>query len=41
MFNPEADVMESIRAKGEKREAKFADLLPVRKVFGLKPQPLP
>ncbi len=37
MFNPEADVMESIRAKGEKREAKFADLLPVRKVFGLKP----
>jgi enoyl-CoA hydratase/carnithine racemase len=40
MFNPEADVMESLRAKGEKREPKFADLLPVRKVFEPKPQPL-
>ena len=41
MFNPEVDVMESLKAKAEKREAKYADLLPVRKVFGLKPQPLP
>jgi len=39
MFNPEADVMESLRAKGEKREPNFADLLPVRKVFEPKPQP--
>ena len=41
MFNPEADVVESLRAKAEKREAKFADLLPVRKVFDPKTQPAP
>ena len=41
MFNPEADVLESLNAKAEKREAKFADLLPVRKIFGPKPQPAP
>ena len=41
MFNPEADVIESLKAKAEKRGAKYADLLPVRKVFELKPQPLP
>jgi enoyl-CoA hydratase len=41
MFNPEVDVMESLKATAEKREAKFADLLPVRKILGLKPQPLP
>lgn len=34
MYNPEADMMESFKAKGEKREPQFADLLPVRKVLG-------
>lgn len=34
MFNPETDVVESLKARAEKREAKFADLLPVKKVFG-------
>ncbi len=41
MFNPEADVVESLRAKAEKREAKFGDLLPVRKLFGPETQPAP
>jgi enoyl-CoA hydratase len=34
MYNPEADMMESFKAKGEKRDAKVADLLPVRKSLG-------
>jgi enoyl-CoA hydratase len=41
MFNPESDLVESLKAKAEKREAKFADLLPVRNVFGSKRQPAP
>ena len=41
MFNPEADVVESLKAKAEKREPKFADLLPLRKVFDPKPEPAP
>ncbi len=41
MFNPESDVAESLRAKAEQREAIFADLLPVRNVFGPRPQPAP
>jgi enoyl-CoA hydratase len=34
MYNPEADMMESFKAKAEKRQAKFADLLPIRKTLG-------
>ena len=34
MYNPEADMMESFKAKAEKRKALFADLLPVRKTLG-------
>ena len=41
MFNPEVDVAESLKAKAAKREPKFADLLPVRKVFDPKPEPAP
>jgi enoyl-CoA hydratase len=41
MFNPEADVVESLKAKAAKREPKFADLLPLRKVFDRKPEPAP
>jgi len=34
MYNPEADMMESFKARAEKRKAQFADLLPVRKTLG-------
>lgn len=34
MYNPEADMMESFKARAEKRKADFADLLPVRKTLG-------
>jgi enoyl-CoA hydratase len=34
MYNPETDMRESFVAKGEKREPKFADHLPVRKTLG-------
>lgn len=34
MYHPEVDMMESFKAKGEKREPKFADLLPARKTLG-------
>jgi enoyl-CoA hydratase len=34
MYNPETDMRESFVAKGEKREAQFGDLLPVRKTLG-------
>jgi enoyl-CoA hydratase len=34
MYNPETDMLESFQAKGEKRAAKFADLLPVKKLLG-------
>jgi enoyl-CoA hydratase len=34
MYNPETDMLESFTAKQEKRAAKFADLLPVKKVLG-------
>ncbi|HUJ02482.1 MAG TPA: crotonase/enoyl-CoA hydratase family protein [Rhizomicrobium sp.] len=34
MFNPESDMRESFVSKSEKRAAKFADLLPVRKGLG-------
>jgi enoyl-CoA hydratase len=37
IFNPEPNAVESLKAKAQKRDAKFADLLPVRKMFG--PQP--
>ncbi len=40
MFNPEADIMESLKAKAEKRQGKFADLLPARPIFDAKtPRP--
>ncbi len=41
MYNPEADMVESLKAKAAKREPKFADLLPLRKVFDPKPEPAP
>jgi len=34
MYNPEADMMESFKARAEKRKPQFADLLPVRKTLG-------
>jgi enoyl-CoA hydratase/carnithine racemase len=34
MYNPETDMMESFKAKQEKRAPKFDDLLPVRKALG-------
>jgi enoyl-CoA hydratase len=34
MYNPEIDMRESFVAKGEKRPAKFADMLPLRKGLG-------
>jgi len=34
MYNPETDMRESFMAKAEKRDAKFADLLPRRKGLG-------
>jgi enoyl-CoA hydratase len=34
MYNPEADMMESFKARAEKRTPQFADLLPVRKTLG-------
>jgi len=34
MYNPEADMMESFKARAEKRKPQFADLLPVRKALG-------
>lgn len=34
MYNPEADMMESFKARTEKRKPQFADLLPVRKTLG-------
>jgi enoyl-CoA hydratase len=34
MYNPEADMMESFKARAEKRAPQFADLLPVRKTLG-------
>ncbi|HAJ46117.1 MAG TPA: enoyl-CoA hydratase, partial [Alphaproteobacteria bacterium] len=33
MYNPGVDMMESFKAKAEKREAVYADLLPLRKVM--------
>jgi len=33
MYNPEADMMESFKARAEKRKPQFADLLPVRKTL--------
>jgi hypothetical protein len=32
MYNPEIDMREALIARKEKRNPKFADLLPVRKV---------
>ena len=32
MYNPEIDMREALVARKEKRAAKFADLLPIRKV---------
>jgi enoyl-CoA hydratase len=34
MYNPEADMMESFKARAEKRSPQFADLLPIRKTLG-------
>jgi enoyl-CoA hydratase/carnithine racemase len=34
MYNPEADMMESFKARAEKRAPQFADLLPIRKTLG-------
>ena len=34
MYNPEADMMESFKARAEKRQPQFQDLLPVRKTLG-------
>ena len=34
MYNPEADMMESFKARTEKPPAQFQDLLPVRKTLG-------
>jgi hypothetical protein len=34
MYNPEVDMKESFVAKAEKREPKFADMLPLRKTLG-------
>jgi enoyl-CoA hydratase/carnithine racemase len=34
MYNPEADMMESFKARAEKRKPQFANLLPVRKTLG-------
>jgi enoyl-CoA hydratase len=34
MYNPDVDMRESFMAKGEKREPKFADMLPLRKGLG-------
>jgi enoyl-CoA hydratase len=34
MYNPEADMMESFKARAEKRAPQFGDLLPIRKTLG-------
>ncbi len=34
MYNPQTDMLESFKAKAEKRAAKFADLLPAKKMLG-------
>jgi hypothetical protein len=31
MYNPECDMTETFKARGEKRAPQFADLLPVRR----------